>query len=87
MESFVSNLALHRGTTACLSPLTHSPPLVCHGSLLKTLRKSSAGALDGVDQWNSIVNENDNAAENETPRQELFYNLDPYILWTGDDDG
>ncbi|CAM9251444.1 unnamed protein product [Pylaiella littoralis] len=45
----------------------------------------AAGALDGVDQWDSIVNK-ETALESQTPRQELLYNLDPYIMWTGDDD-
>lgn len=41
--------------------------------------------MDGIDHWDYIVNA-DMAAENDSPRQELLYNLDPYTLWTRDDD-
>ncbi|CAM9407888.1 unnamed protein product [Pylaiella littoralis] len=44
-----------------------------------------AGPLDGVDHWNQIVNA-DMAEENDSPRQELLYNFDPYTLSTTDDD-
>lgn len=48
--------------------------------------KPRAGPLDGIDQWDFIVNSNGVAAEANSPRQEMLYNFDPYVLTTNDDD-
>lgn len=47
--------------------------------------KIRAGALDGIDHWDYLVNA-ETAAASGSPRQEMVYNFDPYILWTDDDD-
>jgi len=39
------------------------------------------GALDGIDHWDFIV-----GARSGSPRTEMMYNFDPYILWTNDED-
>ncbi len=37
--------------------------------------------MDGVDHWDYIV-----GMEIGSPRVEMMYNFDPYILWTSDED-
>lgn len=42
--------------------------------------------MDGVDQWDYIANSKGIRTEINSPRQEMVYNFDPYVLWTDDDD-
>eukprot|EP00752_Nemacystus_decipiens_P016039 g14340.t1 len=39
-----------------------------------------AGPLDGIDHWEYLVN-TEFSDSNDSPRQEMMYNFDPYILW------
>lgn len=45
-----------------------------------------AGPLDGIDHWDHIVGNTEVVTDSDYPRQEMLYNLDPYTLWTDDDD-
>eukprot|EP00752_Nemacystus_decipiens_P014913 g13276.t1 len=47
--------------------------------------EGSAGPLDGIDHWEYLVN-TEFADSNDSPRQEMMYNFDPYILWADSDD-
>lgn len=42
---------------------------------------SSAGPLDGVDQWDYMM-KTETASAKDSPRQEMLYNLDPYTKWS-----
>eukprot|EP00752_Nemacystus_decipiens_P014973 g13331.t2 len=43
-----------------------------------------AGPLDGVDHWEFIVSA-ETGEKNDSPRQEMLYNFDPYVLGLDDD--
>lgn len=43
-----------------------------------------AGPLDGIDHWEYIASA-EAAAENDSPRQEMLYNFDPYVFGADDD--
>lgn len=47
--------------------------------------KIRAGEFDGIDHWEYLIN-SELAAANGSPRQEMMYNFDPYILWSSSGD-
>ena len=47
--------------------------------------KTRAGPYDGIDHWEYLVNTEVGDA-NDSPRQEMMYNFDPYVLWAKSSD-
>ncbi|CAM9401472.1 unnamed protein product [Ascophyllum nodosum] len=53
-------------------------------SAAKIELNGSAGALDGIDHWEYLT-DRELLSSGESPRTEMLYNFDPYIMWADDD--